>query len=417
MNTFYQDNMVYIPQTAEHNNNGIHQGDRCFNGGVGKRFRALSTTLIFPQNLPGVQHKIVQPELANKGFLYLGLSDVVPDKTIREMCKNSSTEDRQKLHNQIETFYQMEQKIAQAKTRQQRRKLMPKYKKLKRKVEAAIKDNNKTMYNVSDLFADFLVKNEFVDALEYFMGSLRDEFKKDKKTLVQEWMMWLHEDNPTGTNLMTLNPTRNYEDLMGDSKLMFFVENTPNAPMILAVLYNERQNYYGLDDLHYYEFGKAPSLNAFDPACKDEEEAILSMVNKQLEGALLRIPQKDWIGNKYNGADRYEITTQVVARRGETLHITAHTYDNCDTAQGNVSIVWGDKEVKSKANEYSWNLPITEDTTYADDPQIMDKSFFGKPAVQALSSLVRRQVRNDLAMAVLVNTPMYHRILKAKGLS
>ena len=81
--------------------------------------------------------------------------------------------------------------------------------------------------------------------------------------------MWLHEDNPTGTNLMTLNPTRNYEDLMGDSKLMFFIENTPNAPMILAVLYNERQNYYGLDDLHYYEFGKAPSLNAFDPACKE----------------------------------------------------------------------------------------------------------------------------------------------------
>lgn len=414
MNTFYQDNMVYIPQTAEHNNNGIHQGDRCFNGGVGKRFRALSTTLIFPSNLPGVQHKVVQPELANKGFLYLGLSDVVPDKVIREMCKNSSLEDRQKLHKKIEDFYKLEEQLLKTPPAK-RRKFKAKYKKMKRVVEAAIKDNNKTMYNVSDLFVDFLIKNEFVDALEYFMGKLQPEFKKDKKTLVHEWMMWLHEDNPTGTNLMTLNPTRNYEDLMGDSKLMFFIENTPNAPMILAVLYNERQNYYGLDDLHYYEFGKAPSVNAFDPACKDEEEAVLSMVEKQLKGSLLRIPQKDWIGNKYNGADRYEITTSVVSRRGETLHITAHTYDNLPSAQGQVSVVWGDKEIKSKRNEYSWNLPITEATTYPDDPQVMDKSFFGKPAVVALSSLVRRQVRNDLAMAVLINTPMYHKILKAKG--
>jgi hypothetical protein len=406
--------MVYIPQTAEHNNNGIHQGDRCFNGGVGKRFRALSTTLIFPSNLPGVQHKVVQPELANKGFLYLGLSDVVPDKVIREMCKNSSLEDRQKLHKKIEDFYKLEEQLLKTPPAK-RRKFKAKYKKMKRVVEAAIKDNNKTMYNVSDLFVDFLIKNEFVDALEYFMGKLQPEFKKDKKTLVHEWMMWLHEDNPTGTNLMTLNPTRNYEDLMGDSKLMFFIENTPNAPMILAVLYNERQNYYGLDDLHYYEFGKAPSVNAFDPACKDEEEAVLSMVEKQLKGSLLRIPQKDWIGNKYNGADRYEITTSVVSRRGETLHITAHTYDNLPSAQGQVSVVWGDKEIKSKRNEYSWNLPITEATTYPDDPQVMDKSFFGKPAVVALSSLVRRQVRNDLAMAVLINTPMYHKILKAKG--
>ena len=221
--------MCCFPVTiAAHNNNGIHQGDRCFNGGVGKRFRALSTTLIFPSNLPGVQHKIVQPELANKGFLYLGLSDVVPDKTIRDMCKNSSTEDRQKLHEMVQTYEKMAAQVYTTKNRQQRRKLMPKFKKLKRKVEAAIKDNNKTMYNVSELFADFLVKNEFVDALEYFMGTLKDEHKKDKKTLVQEWMMWLHEDNPTGTNLMTLNPTRNYEDLMGDSKLMFFIENTPN---------------------------------------------------------------------------------------------------------------------------------------------------------------------------------------------
>lgn len=333
---FTNNNTITIKQTD-------YKGqDRHFNYGTGYDFIPLQTTMMIAD-----AKTFATGALSGTGYLYVGCSDVIPMSDLKTICAYS---DQPALKKQFSKLNKRKQD----------------------RLLKQVKENAAETYNICVVaFLQWLVDNDLSKAIvdNFFQKSWKDILEEAKKEtdIDNEALTGLTEAflalgtgqtglTPNNFGLATLNPVRNYE-AMTDAKLMFFLDNIKgNEPTLLCVVYSEKENYYGLDDINYYEFSYLP--NAITSVLHPQQQGMFPMwkqhLKQRLKGAILRVESKKV---EQNGQD-IQIVTDVLDYCNGYVHCVAH---HQDIGYEGIKIMNGDGEViNAPKNQYRWWVPLDQ---------------------------------------------------------
>jgi len=334
--------------------------DRMFNYGTGYDFIPLQTTMMIAD-----ANTFATGALSGQGFLYLGCSATIPMSDLKTICDYS---DQQALQKQLKKLNKKKQD----------------------RLVKQVKTNAVDTYNICKFaFLQWLIDNDLSKAMYdgFSEPNWNDVLKMAGVPACNDLFIGLTEGmlargtgqdhlSPHNFGVATLNPVRNYQ-AMTDAKLLFFLDNIKsNEPTLLCVVYSEKENYYGLDDINYYEFSYLP--NAITSVIHPHQQPMFPFwkahLKKRLNGSILRVESNK---TSQNGQD-IQIVTNVLDYCNGYVHIVAH---HQDTDYKGVTIANGNGEViNAPANQYRWWLPLDK-AVVGNSTLSLLTSDFGKEAM------------------------------------
>ena len=357
--------------------------DRMFNYQTGYRFIPLQTTMMIAD-----ANTFATGHLSGQGFLYVGCSDVISMDDLKTICAFS---DQGSVAKKIE-------------------KLSPrKRKKFQRQVTKSYNDT----YNIGmNEFIKWCVSNGLTQAMvKNFLGKTEKDIQEgmggdigvDEWSHITEAYFTMEtgksELTPFIFNLATLNPVRNFEE-MTDARLMFFLDNIKsNRPTLLCVVYSEKENYYGLDDIRYYEFSYLPNAitSVLHPHQVSSMPMWLSHLKQRLNGAILKVESNK---KDQNGQD-IQVVVDVLDYCNGYVHIAAHHHD---TQYKGISIAMGNGEVlEAPKNQYRWWVPLDPSVAQGSTLSLLTSDFGSKPMDVAF---LREMERDELMRASSILTAL-----------
>jgi hypothetical protein len=353
--------------------------DRKFNYQTGYRFIPLQTTMMIADDAT-----LATGILSGQGFLYLGCSDTISMADLKTICAFSD----------------------QAEVAKKLQKLSPrKRKKFERQLSKSYNDT----YNIGmNEFIKWCVSNGLTQAMiKHFLDKSEKDIAEGMGGEVTDadWaylteVFFCMETgaeglNPHLFNLATLNPVRNFEG-MTDARLMFFLDNIKtNRPTLLCVVYSEKENYYGLDDINYYEFSYLPNAitSVIHPHQQDTVPMWLSHLKQRLNGAILRVESNK---PSQNGQD-IQIVTDVLDYCNGYVHLVAHHQDK---GYDGIKIQNGNGEVfQAPKNQYRWWVPLDQAVAQGSTLSLLTADFGSKPMdVAFLSELARDEMMRSASI-------------------
>ena len=353
--------------------------DRMFNYKTGYRFIPLQTTMMIADDAT-----LATGVLSGQGFLYVGCSDVISMADLKTICAFS---------DQAEVAKKL-QKLSARKRKKFERQLTKSY--------------NDT-YNIGmNHFIKWCVSNGLTQAMiKWFLGKTEKDIQEgmdggikdgDWEYLTEAYFCMETEGenlNPHIFNLATLNPVRNFEG-MTDARLMFFLDNIKsNRPTLLCVVYSEKENYYGLDDINYYEFSYLPNAitSVIHPTQQSSVPMWLSHLKSRLNGAILKV-ESNKAGQ--NGQD-IQIVTDVLDYCNGYVHLVAHHQDK---GYEGIKIMKGNGEVfQAPKNQYRWWVPLDPAVAQGSTLSILTSDFGSKPMdVAFLSEMARDEMMRSASL-------------------
>lgn len=355
-------NTVFIPQID-------YKGDdRDFNYLTGMKFIPFQTTMMIAD-----ASTLAGGALSGDGFLYVGCSDTIP---MEDLEKVSAMSDLADLHKQLG-------------------KLSPrKKKKLLKKMEQSYSDT----YNIAmNKFIEWCVDSDLSRSMiKYFMNTVPTVNDEGEALTREDWCyitecLFARETQydkvqPNTFPVSTLNPIRNFE-AMTDAKFLFFLCNIKGKiPHLLCVVHSEKENYYGLDDIPYYEFSYLPNAitAVLHPSQIDEMPMWLGHLNKRLKGAILAIDSNK---KTPNGKD-IQIVIEVLDYCNGYVHLVAHHHDE---NRGPAIRIKTDKgDITAPANQYRWWVPLDQLVAQGSDRRLMTVDFGSVPMDVAFLSGMKR---------------------------
>ena len=343
--------------------------DRMFNYQTGYKFIPFQSTMMIADAMCAVGGA-----LSGDDFLYVGCSDTIPMADLEKVCAMS---DLNALDKQMKSL-----------SMRKKKRLMNKY-----------KQSYSDTYNIAmNKFIEWCVDTGMSKALfKYFMKSVPEVNSEGEPLEREDWnviteMFFALEtryDNkvqPDTFGVSTLNPIRNFEG-MTDAKFLFFLCNIKGKPPhLLCVVYSEKENYYGLDDINYYEFSYLPNAitSVVHPSMIDEMPMWISHLKQRLKGSILSVESKK---KGSNGKD-IQIVTDVIDYCNGYVHIVAH---HNDTQQHDIRIATAKGDITAPKNQYRWWLPLDEAVQAGSTVSLMTGDFGSKPMDVAFLSGMRRE--------------------------
>ncbi len=348
---FTNNNTITIPQYDYKGQN------RMFNYQTGYKFIPFQTTMMIADATT-----LAGGALSGDGFLYVGCSDTISMKDLETICAMSD----------IDALTKQLSKLSQRKAR----KLQAKYQK-----------SYADTYNIAmNTFIEWCVDTGMTDALmKNFMKEVpktdndgnpldRDSYKMITEMFFAMGTKHEHQVQPDTFMVSTLNPVRNFEE-MTDAKLLFFLDNIKGKmPHLLCVVYSEKENYYGLDDIPYYEFSYLPNAitSVFHPSQIGEVPMWLSHLRQSLQGTLLKVDSKK---KGKNGLD-IQVVMEVLDYCNGYVHLVANHQD--DQYQG-ITIKTEKGDITAPKNQYRWWVPVDDVMKQGSSIGLMTGGFGSKP--------------------------------------
>ena len=348
---FTNNNTITIPQYD-------YKGkDRQFNYHTGYKFIPFQTTMMIADATT-----LAGGALSGDGFLYVGCSDTISMKELETICAMSDIDAIQK----------------------QLAKLSPRK---ARKLAAKYKKSYADTYNIAmNKFIEWSVDTGMTDALmKNFMKSVPktdndgNPLDRDSYKIITEMFFAMETKHKTQVQpdtfmVSTLNPIRNFEE-MTDAKLLFFLDNIKGKmPHLLCVVYSEKENYYGLDDIPYYEFSYLPNAitSVFHPAQVSEVPMWLSHLRQTLMGTLLKVDSN----KKGKSGIDIQIVTEVIDYCNGYVHLVANHQDENYVG---VTIKTEDGDITAPKNQYRWWVPVDDAVQQGSTMSLMTGDFGSKP--------------------------------------
>jgi len=364
-------NTVCIPQRD-------YKGrDRMFNYQTGYKFIPFQTTMMIADAMT-----LAGGALSGDGFLYVGCSDTIPMADLEKVCAMSDLGDFEKKLNKLSP--------------RKKKKLLSKYKK-----------SYTDTYNIAmNKFIEWCVDTGMTKALfKYFMKSVPEVNSEGEPLEREDWnvitelffAMETKHDNkvqPDTFGVSTLNPIRNFEE-MTDAKFLFFLCNIKGKqPHLLCVVHSEKENYYGLDDINYYEFSYLPNAitSVLHPNQIDEMPMWISHLKNRLKGSILSVDSKK---DGSNGKD-IQIVTDVIDYCNGYVHIVAH---HNDKQVHDIKVATANGDITAPKNQYRWWLPLDEAVAQGSTISLMTGDFGSKPMdVAFLSGMARDEMMRSCSI-------------------
>ena len=325
-------NTVCIPQQD-------YKGrDRMFNYQTGYKFIPFQTTMMIADATT-----LAGGALSGDGFLYVGCSDTIPMADLEKVCAMS---DLNAIDKQMKSLSMKKQK-----------RLMNKY-----------KQSYSDTYNIAmNKFIEWCVDSGMTKAMfKYFMANVPSVNSEGEPLEREDWNIITElffamgttrekQVQPDTFGVSTLNPIRNFE-AMTDAKFLFFLCNIKGKPPhLLCVVHSAKENYYGLDDINYYEFSYLPNAitSVVHPSMIDEMPMWINHLKQRLKGSLLSVDSN----KKGSSGKDIQIVSDVIDYCNGYVHIVAH---HNDTQPHDIKIATAKGDITAPKNQYRWWLPLDE---------------------------------------------------------